>query len=106
MLPVMIAVLSPVSRPSSTAAIGKLTDFCPASITTEVGTVAAVVSLLARVIVIGWLAGLTIEMVPVVAPAGGLTDRLVGERQVERRDIVVDHKALSEPLWKPSSRMP
>ncbi len=56
------------------------------------GTVAAVVSLLVRAIVIGWLAGLAIETVPVVAsaPAASLTVCL-GERQAERRDVVVDH---------------
>ncbi len=64
---VMIAVLSPVSCPSSTAAIGKIADCCPAPITTLTGTVAAVLSLLLSEIVMGVLAGLAIETVPVVA---------------------------------------
>jgi hypothetical protein len=57
------------------AAIGKVAEVCPARITTVAGTVAADVSLLARVMVIGSLAGLTMETVPVVAssPAASLT---------------------------------
>src|ERR1700693_954935 len=56
-----------MSKPLLMAAIGNLADSCPASITTLAGTVAADVSLLASAIVIGWLAGLAIETVPVGA---------------------------------------
>src|SRR5580704_18479388 len=57
------------------AAIAKLADTWPASITAVAGTVAAAVSLLDSAMVIGALAGLAIETVPIVAslPAASLT---------------------------------
>ena len=93
MLAVMSAVLSPVSRPSSMAVIGKLADVCPASITTVAGTVAAVVSLLLRVMVIGWLAGLVGWFYPALA----LPAVLLG-RQVVTLDI--DDPGLCLRLFK------
>ena len=101
-LAVMIAVWLPRSRPLFTAAIGKLAESCPASITTDAGTVAAVVSLLVRTIVIGWTAGLAIETVPVVAsaPAASLTVVWASVRP-SVGTLSSTTSALSEPLWKP-----
>ena len=101
-LAVMTAVWLPMSRPLLTAAIGKLADSCPASITTDVGTVAAVVSLLPSTIVSGWLAGLAIETVPVVAsaPAASLTVVSASVR-LSVGTLSSTTTALSEPLWKP-----
>ena len=75
---------------------------CPASITTDVGTVAAVVSLLPSTIVSGWLAGLAIETVPVVAsaPAASLTVVWASVR-LSVGTLSSTTTALSEPLWKP-----
>src|SRR4051812_16840738 len=66
----MIVVLSPLARWSSTAAMGKATDFCPVGITTRAGTVAAEVLLLNSAIVMGKALALEMETTPVVAGDG------------------------------------
>ncbi len=101
-LAVMTAVWLPMSRPLLTAAIGKLADSGRHRSRPRWEPWRPIVSLLASTIVIGWLAGLAIETVPVVAsaPAASLTVVWASVR-LSVGTLSSTTTALSEPLWKP-----